>query len=75
MKIAFQTDEDLNQNIVNAVFRMKPEIDFRTAVDAELKSLTDLQVLELCTKEQRVLVSHDYRTMPNHFAEFISKHI
>ncbi len=74
MKIAFQADEDLNQSIINAVLRMKSEINFITAFDAGMKGFTDLQVLELCAKEQRVLVRHDYRTMPNYFAEFITKH-
>lgn len=75
MKIAFQADEDLNQSIINAVLRMKSEIKFITAFDAGMKGFTDLQVLELCAKEQRVLVSHDYRTMPNYFAEFINQNI
>lgn len=73
MKIIFQADEDLNQYIVNSVLRINSKIDFRTATDGNLKGLKDTQVLALCSSEKRVLVSHDYRTMPNHFADFIKQ--
>ena len=72
MKIKFQADADLNQNIVNAVVRIDSKIDFQTAINANLKGLTDIQVLALAANQKRVLVSHDQRTMPNYFAEFIS---
>jgi hypothetical protein len=74
MKIKFQADEDLNQNIVNAVIRLEPKIDFQTAFNANLKGLTDAQVLALATHQKRILVSHDHRTMPNHFAKFITQY-
>lgn len=73
MKITFQADEDLNQNIVNAVLRINSEINFRTAMEANLKGLKDAQVLALCEADKRVLVSHDYRTMPNHFADRVKQ--
>ncbi len=47
MKIKFQADEDFNENIVNAVIRIEPKIDFQTAIKANLKGFTDQQVLEL----------------------------
>ena len=65
MKIKFQADADLNQNIVNAVVRIDSKIDFQTAINANLKGLTDIQVLALAANQKRVLVSHDQRTMPN----------
>jgi hypothetical protein len=34
----------------------------------------DDRVLELTASEGRVLVSHDWETMPYHFAEFIAAH-
>jgi len=37
-----------------------------------LSGLTDLEVLLVASREKRVLVSHDQRTMPKYFAEFIS---
>lgn len=71
MKIKFQADSDLNEDILNGVIRRVPEIDFRTASDASLDGLDDPSVLALAASEGRILVTHDRRTMPHHFAEFI----
>lgn len=38
---------------------------------AGLRGLDDKSVLTLAVKEGRILVTHDRRTMPRHFAEFI----
>ena len=71
MKIKFQADSDLNEDILNGVIRRVPEIDFRTASDASLDGLNDSTVLALAASEGRILVTHDRRTMPHHFAKFI----
>jgi hypothetical protein len=71
VKIRFQADADLNEDILKGVLRREPRIDFRTAAAAGLRSLTDLEVLTLSAREGRVLVSHDRRTMPQAFAEFL----
>ena len=70
MKIRFQADGDLNEDIVMGVIRRVPEIDFQTATEAGLSSVPDEQVLAYCASEGRVLVSHDWQTMPYHFADF-----
>ena len=72
MIIRFQADADLNHNIVVGVLRREPEIDFQTALTAELEGLPDNTVLEIAAREKRILVSHDLKTMPFHFAEFIT---
>ena len=64
MKVRFQADADFNEDIVTGVLRRRPEIDFQTASEAG--------VLALCSREGRILVSHDRRTMPGYFADFIS---
>ena len=71
MKIRFQADADFNEDILKGVLRREPRIDFRTAAAAGLRSLTDLEVLALSAREGRILVSHDRRTMPRAFAEFL----
>ncbi len=68
MRVRFQADADLHQMIVTALIRREPGIDFQTATAAQLQGLSDLQVLERATDEERVLVSHDQSTMPQHFA-------
>jgi len=71
MKVRFQADADLNEGIVNGVCRRVPEIDFKTASEASLAGLDDVSVLSLASADGRVLVTHDRRTMPRHFAEFV----
>jgi hypothetical protein len=45
-------------------------VDFQTAREAGLQGLGDEAVLEQAAREGRILVSHDRRTMPIHFANF-----
>jgi len=72
MKIRFQADADLNHVILLATIRREPRIDFQSAVTANLASLDDNKVLSEAAKEGRILVTHDRKTMPRHFSEFIT---
>ncbi|HEY0546801.1 MAG TPA: DUF5615 family PIN-like protein [Pyrinomonadaceae bacterium] len=74
MKVSYQADADLNEDIVAGVLRRVPEIDFQTASEAELTSLSDPEVLLRAARDGRILVSHDRRTMPAHFGRFIENH-
>jgi hypothetical protein len=71
MKIRFQADADFNQIIVKATLRLEPGIDFQTAHAADLAGMDDPDVLKLAATEGRLLVSHDRKTMPAHFGQFI----
>jgi hypothetical protein len=72
MRVRFQADADFNQDIVRAVRRRALALDFQTAHEAGLAGLDDDVVLEKAAREGRILVSHDRRTMPLHFATFIA---
>lgn len=72
MKVRFQADADLNQIILLAVIRREPSIDFQSAVTADLPGVEDPEVLARAARESRVLVTHDRKTMPRHFADFIT---
>jgi hypothetical protein len=72
VKVRYQADADFNEDIVMGVLRRAPEIDFRTASEANLEGVGDKDVLALCSREGRILVTHDRRTMPRHFADFIT---
>jgi len=67
--ICFQADADFNQTIVKACRRTEPKIDFQPAADGGLIDLSDPEVLEIAANSKRVLVTHDLKTMPVHFAE------
>ena len=68
MSIRFLADADLDFTIVQGVRRRELSVDFKSAHDARLEGLPDDKVLGLAAGEGRVLVSHDKRTMPVHFA-------
>jgi hypothetical protein len=72
VRLRFQADADLNQIILHAVIRREPALDFQTAEAAGLVGLRDPAVLALAAREGRVLVTHDQKTMPRHFAAFIT---
>jgi hypothetical protein len=72
MRVRFQADADLNEGIVTGLLRRVPEIDFKTAAEAGLRGLDDAVVLARAAADSRVLVSHDGKTMPRHFAELIA---
>jgi len=71
VKIRFQADADFNEDIVAGVLRRLPEIDFQTANEAELARLSDHEVLAKAAAEGRILITHDRKTVPLHFARFI----
>jgi predicted nuclease of predicted toxin-antitoxin system len=72
VNISYQADADLNQAIVTGVLRQEPTIDFQTALAGGLEGVKDSEVLAIAAQQGRILVSHDRKTMPSEFAEFIT---
>jgi hypothetical protein len=72
MRPRFQADNDLDQRIVVATRRLDPAVDFQIAAALGLHHLSDPEVLALAAREGRILVSHDRRTLPGHFREFVA---
>ncbi|HYL74458.1 MAG TPA: DUF5615 family PIN-like protein [Bryobacteraceae bacterium] len=64
-------DADLNQGIVGGCRRREPAMDFLSANEAELEGVPDPEVLALAAEHDRILVSHDFQTMPHHFGDFL----
>jgi hypothetical protein len=73
LKIRFQADADLDENVVTGLRRREPSVDFQTTLEGQIRALHDLDVLARAASQGRILVSHDLRTMPRHFADFIVK--
>lgn len=69
--IRFLADADLNHAIVSGCVRREPAMDFLSANDANLEEVPDLGVLALAANQDRILVSHDFQTMPRHFGDFL----
>ncbi|NER96677.1 MAG: hypothetical protein F6J86_23005 [Symploca sp. SIO1B1] len=70
--IRFQADADLRQAIVTGSLRRQPKLDFRSANEARLEGIKDADVLAIAARESRVLVTHDRKTMPTEFGQFIT---
>jgi len=73
MKVRLQADADFNLIILLATIRQEPAIDFRSATAAGLCGMGDPEVLARAANDGRVLVTHDRRTMPRHFAQFVAR--
>jgi hypothetical protein len=71
VKVRFQADADLNEDILTGVLRREPSVDFQTAAAANLRFLSDAEVLTLAARNGRILVSHGRKTMPHAFARFV----
>ena len=54
------------------MWRREASVDFLTPAEANLSGLPDLGVLDLAAAENRILVSHDVRTIPSPLAEFLA---
>ncbi len=71
MKPRFQADADFNQKVIAGLRRREPTLDFQTAHQGEIIGRPDAEVLLVAARAGRILVSHDRRSMPGHFARFI----
>lgn len=73
MKPRFLSDYDLNGEIVDGLRRREPEVDLESAHEAGLEGAPDPAVLQRAADGGRILLTHDHRTMPQHFADYISR--
>src|SRR5262249_35910777 len=71
--IRFLADADFSHSILKGCRRIEPTMDFRSANEI-LTGVPDLQVLAIATAEDRILVTHDRKTMPWHFGEYLMRH-
>jgi hypothetical protein len=70
----FLADENFNGRIVAGLRRIYPEIDLLTFVEANIvKGLSDPDLIEEAARLDRILLTHDKRTMPDHFADVLAR--
>ena len=72
--IRFLADASLRHAIVSGCRRRERGIDFLSAHEAKLEGVSDPEVLALAAEQDRILVTHDFQTMPRHFADFLQAH-
>jgi hypothetical protein len=74
VKPRFLGDVNFNKGIVTGVVRRLPLVDFEVADNLDLRGQDDYKVLQIAAEASRIMVTHDCRTMPTHFAEFLEGH-
>jgi len=73
MRPRFQADADFNHKVVRGLLRREPSVDFLGAYDGGVVGVADPDVLRIAAESARILVSHDRKTMPAHFARFLER--
>lgn len=68
----FLTDADFNLHIVAGLRRRQPGIDLLTAHQLNLRTLPDPRLLETAKGLDRILLTHDRKTMPRHFRDYLA---
>jgi len=71
-KPRFLTDVNFNARIVVGLRRIAPTVDLITAQSADFQTTPDPELLAEARKLNRVLLTHDINTMPDHFATFLA---
>ena len=69
--IRFQSDENVDADIIAGLLRRQPAIDILTATQAGLLGQGDPLVLAYAADQGRILLTHDEKTMPGHLADFL----
>jgi len=72
LRIRFLADANLDQDIVAGVLRREPEVDFELPQGLIPEGMKDPEVLAVAASLGWILVTHDVRSMPRHFGEFIA---
>jgi hypothetical protein len=72
LRVRFLADANLDQDIVSRVLRREPEVDFELPQGIIPPGMKDPEVLDVAASLGRILATHDVRTMPRHFGEFIT---
>lgn len=65
-------DENFNRAIVGGLLRVRPGVDVVRVQDVGLRGADDPTVLAWAGANDRIVLTHDYRTMPGHAADRIA---
>ena len=68
----FLADEGFNNHIVAGLRRAQPLCDIRTASEEQILGMPDPDVLRHAQSQNRILLTHDKKTMPAHFVQHLA---
>src|SRR3712207_6697976 len=63
------TDEDFDGRIIRGLLRRRSDIRLVRAQDVGLLGASDDKLLEWASENNRIVLTHDRRTMPRHVAD------
>lgn len=66
-------DQDFDHDILRALVRRFLNLDFVTALQVSLSEVEDKELLLWASANNRILLTHDRKTMPWHYAELFDK--
>ncbi len=72
MVIRFLADENFRKAIVIGLSKRQPRVDIVSVQDLEIRGIADEDLLMRAAEEERVLLSHDVRTMPMFFSSAVA---
>lgn len=67
----FAADENFNNTILRGLKRRKPDLDIIRIQDTEIYQADDPTLLEWVTEQNRILLTHDAKTIPKYVYERI----
>lgn len=65
-------DQNLDHDILRGLLRRIPQLDAVTAFEIGMSEANDPELLAWAAKEERVIITHDRKTMPTHAADLLS---
>ena len=69
--LSFLADENFNNDIVRGLLRREPSIDIIRAQDTELVGVDDPTLLAWAAQQERIILTHDVKTMTHYAYERI----
>ena len=73
--IRFLCDEDIDGRVLRGLIRRYPEIDITSINELGMRGAADPDVLRIAIEQDRVLLTHDVRTMRPSARQFIESGI
>ena len=72
MTVRFLADEDLDADIVDGLRSREPAVDILDVKTAGLRGTKDPDLIALSAHQDRILITHDRRTMTRHLRDWLA---
>lgn len=69
--IRFAADENFNNDILRAIWRLNPTIEITRVQDTPASGFDDSHLLDWLEQENLILLTHDVNTIPKHVSDHL----